>query len=234
MKGSLLFAKARGIPLTAGQYSCFYCGASCAEGHPVKQYVKGSFTGWSGVANPSAEFVCGGCVASMDESATVPLPNEVREGQRIRNYSWLVTETSAKAFTKAHVAEIRAIALNPPAPPFALIISDSGQKQLIYRAPVCLDADSPIVMLEDEPISYSIPQLRQILGLCGKLIAAVGKPPLKEPFSFNLVRAILDTWPEEGEQLINQWQRVGASPLARLALWISDAKESQRKIYGLD
>ena len=73
-----------------------------------------------------------------------------------------------------------------------------------------------------------------MLTLCGKLIAAVGKPPLKEPFSFNLVRAILDTWPEEGEQLINQWQRVGASPLARLALWISDAKESQRKFYGMD
>lgn len=234
MNASTLFANARKIPLTAGKHSCFYCGASCAEEFPVKQFVKGSFTGWSGVANPSADFVCGGCVASMDESAIVSLPNEVREGQRIRNYSWLITETNAKAFTKAHIAELRAVALYPPPPPFALIISDSGQKQLIYRAPVCLDARTMTVMLEDEPISYSIPQLQQMLVLCGKLIAGVGKPALKENFTGSIVRYILETWSEEGERLIEQWERVRQNPVARLALWLSDGKEAQRRVYGLD
>ncbi len=228
---SQLFAIARGIPAPIGPHRCFYCNAVCADDFLSKEFVKGSFTGWAGVANPNSDFVCGGCVATMNESADIQIPNESRIGQRIRNYSWLITESSARAFTKAHIAEIRQHCLNPPQPPFVLVISDSGQKQLLYRAPVCLDVNSPIVMLEDEPIPYLIPALSQMLDLCGLLIAATGKPALREPVSFSFARAILTAYPATGEKMLEEWERVQSTPLARLATWLSASKEDQKEKY---
>lgn len=234
MTPSKLFLQALKLPANPGEHTCFYDSEPCDESLAAKEFVKGSFTGWAGVANPSSGFVCAGCVATMNELADITVGGEARDGQKVRNYSWVITTVSAEAFTKAHIAEIRGYCLNPPKPPYVIVIADSGQKQLLYRAPVCVDVNSPVVMLEDEPVSYSIPALRQMLELCGKLIAATGKPPLKEPLNVSTTRFILECWPDEGEELINRWQRVSASPLARLALWLSDSKESQRRTYGMD
>lgn len=226
-----LFARAQGIAPRTGSHRCFYCGAGCDSTYSSKEFVKPSFNGWSGVASPDSSAVCAGCVACLNESADITLPHESRTGQRIRNYSWVVTSTSARAFTKAHVAELRAICLNPPAPPFAIVISDSGQKQLLYRGVVAMDRASPTAMLEEERITYQPHQLAEMLSLCGKLIAATGKPALKEKISFNFARAVMD-FHANGEELIHQWERVQSSPLARLATWLSANKEEQMKAYA--
>lgn len=227
-----LLAIAQRADFADGAHFCFYCGASCDDSYSSREYVKSSFNGWTTVAAPNSLAVCAGCVICLNEHADIQLPQEARTDQRMRNYSWIITKGSARAYTKAHVAELRAACLAPPTPPFAIVISDSGQKQLLYRGVVAMDAAMPTLTLEEERITYQPCHLEQILELCGKLIAATGKPALKEPIHFIFARAVIERFPDDGESLLAEWQRVQNTPLARLAIWLSASKEEQQKIYA--
>ena len=54
----------------------------------------------------------------------------------MRMNSWVITAESAVAANKSHLAELRAACLSPPPPPYAIVVSESGQTHQIYRAKV--------------------------------------------------------------------------------------------------
>ena len=68
--GPQLFA---GIKNPSGDHRCFFCNGVCDETHKRKDYVKNTFTNRDIVKCPASEFVCGGCVMSLNERATINL-----------------------------------------------------------------------------------------------------------------------------------------------------------------
>jgi len=152
---------------------------------------------------------------------------------RVRCFSWVITAQQAQAATKADLAYLRNVCLNPPPPPCAIVLSDSGQKHLLYRGVVNHARDPLTVTLETERITYWIAKLRTRLSLCGHLIAATGKPALSEPPDARLGMAVIGRY-RDGEAFINQWQYVWQEPLSRLASWLSPPKEVCERDYPSD
>lgn len=220
-----------------GDHPCFYCGAPCDGSNPVKQYVAPTFTAHSTVAAPGSPGVCDGCVLALRESAQITMiDGETRDAARIamRGYSWIVTATEARAASKAHMAQLRAACLDPPEPPFAVVLSDSGQTHQIYRGVVCRSTDAVVVTLECELISYHSRDLPPILELTGKLAASVGKPGLKSTrFSASLADRVFKRY-RDADALIGDWLRVQSTPLGRLAAWLTPKMEDCQLVHPSD
>lgn len=217
-----LFATALGEQLAPGPRRCFYCGAACGGLHAAAGHVKDTFTGYARVAFARSGFVCGGCVLAMRED--MPMPGRDKP-QKTRNYSWVVTAHAATPHTKADLPALAAACLDPPEPPFAIVLADSGQRHLIHLAPVNAAREAVSVMLEEERIDYRPPALAERRALCVRIAAAAGKPALLGPWSVAQSAAVMDRWPD-GETMIETWLRVRSDPLSRLAAWLTPAKES--------
>jgi hypothetical protein len=142
-------------------------------------------------------------------------------------YSWLLTTTNRLAFTKAHIAIVRDMLTDPdklPEPPFAFVLADSGQKQLIFRATVAYDKASFIVMLEDTHISITPEGLRARIELAGSISRKIGKPVLKEPPTVNTYIGARKAGVMEA---LKEWDGVRNEPLSQLAAWLAPPKDKE-------
>jgi len=227
MTASILFA---GSKHKQGVNRCYYCGADCDETYPVGDFVKDTFTNRDIVAFPGSSFVCEGCAESLgvgdDEMLMLDGSTKVREnarGMQPRMYSWILSEEKRIAATKAHISLLRSAILEPPAPPFSIILADSGQKQLIFRAPVAMARNDFPVMLEDEVIGVNIELLKSRIALALPIAAALGKPALTGDIGFSSY-----TRYEQYHGNIDgleAWEAVKHQPISRLAAWLSKSKE---------
>jgi hypothetical protein len=221
-----LFAIASGLGCT-GPLRCFFCGAPCDGSLSASEHVKDSFTGRNEVAAPQSPAVCVGCVLCLREACDVPMVDGATRPctkAAMRSWSWLVTPTRAAAGSKGDIAFWRETCLVPPEPPFAVVLSDSGQKQLLYRGVVNHSRQYVAVTLETERVAYYPGDLRQRITLCEKVCAVTGKPALAAPVDFRIASAVIAAYPD-GENLIEQWSRVREEPLSRLAAWLCGNKE---------
>lgn len=225
-----LFATARGYAYSAGAEHCFYCGTSCDQSFTSAKYVKQSFTSRDTVCG--GNYVCGGCVAALDEQATIELPTgEVRTGQKTRCYSWVFNRGRALAATKAHREWLVGVCLYPPEPPFVVCLSDSGQKHLLYRGKVCHSREVLTVTLEAEPITFRPQELTERMQLAKRIAAAIGKPSLAEPLSLNQQMGVINYHGLGVEPVLNAWLAVQNQPLSRLAGWFCPAQKECKLEY---
>jgi len=207
---------------------CFYCGGQCTQDHKSKDVVKSSFTALDTVTR--SHYVCGGCIVAFDESATVTLLcGEVRTEQKTRLYSWIVYDGKRYAATKAHRAQISGLCMNPPAPPYVISLTDSGQKQLLYRARVCTGRVYATVSLEGDAIVYRPEQLEQRLRLMKQVCAATGKPALLEPITAQTGMRVVDYYGDA--EILTAWSELQADPLTKLAAWLCPPKDECQNEY---
>lgn len=223
-----LMALGSGVPRRPGAETCFYCGAACDETFARAAYVRSTFNDWRLVARPDSRFVCAGCTLCVDELRRMPGRDKP---QRTRNYSWLLSSAAALPFDKSRLAELRQCCLHPPTPPFALCLAVSGQKHLLFRAPVNHDENPIAVQFEEQRVLYDPLALAERLKLCAQLIAAAGKPALAaapdHQFAFRLAEHFGEAcWP-----LLETWQAVQGEPLSQLAVFLSPNKEVARAVH---
>lgn len=219
---------------SAGDRLCYYCGACCGEDHTVKEWVKPTFTARATVARPGSGHVCAGCVLCLRQDAELTLiDGEVRAGQKSQGYSYVLGGGRVVAATKAHIDQLRAVCLDPPEPPFAVVLSDSGQRHWLYCGVVNHARESVVVTLEGERVRYSPDELRGRLDLCGRLVAATGKPALAEPVDVRFAAAVMGRY-RDGETLVERWEQVRTEPLSRLAGWLTSKKEDCQHVYPGD
>ena len=228
----MLFA---GASHNSGENNCFYCGAYCDNRHKTKDYVRDTFTNHDIIKYPNSEFVCQGCVMSLGSGfedldmldGTVKTFNALTPlAFAPRKYSWLLTSHKRIAFTKAHIANIREILIDKdklPEPPFAIILSDSGQKQLIFRAPVGLSKDAFPVMLEDRVVDITPESLKERLEIASQISTKIGKPTLNCGFTVNTYIAARKVGIDA---CLTVWRKVKHEPLSKIAAWIAPAKGS--------
>jgi hypothetical protein len=228
LTSSKLFAGSRHNP---GDHRCYFCSADCNETYSSLEYVKDTFTNRDIVKYPQSKFVCQGCVESLGwgEDEMLMLDGSVKRrennrGMAPRMYSWILTRESRIAFTKAHVSLIRNVLCDHvPEPPFSIIIADSGQKQLIFRAPVAMSREIFPVMLEDEVIEVTPVLLRERIALTTPIVAATGKPALFDDLTMGTFIAYEKY--HGNIDALETWQKIQKEPLSRLAAWLSNNRE---------
>jgi len=212
----------------SGCERCFYCAGQCDDSHLASDIVKPTFTGLDSVT--LSRYVCRGCLVAMAEGIDITnASGELKTNQKTRGYSWIVTRNARIACTKAHRVQLLNACLVPPTPPYAICISDSGQRHLLYRTPVCWSRDRVAVTLEGEAIAYDPPQLAARIEVCKRIVAATGKPALKEPMSTQTQMRIIDHYDRDNELVA--WLAVEREPLSRLAVWLCPAKEECEREY---
>ena len=222
-----------------GEQRCFFCGAYCDETHSKKQYVKDTFTNRDVILFPASEYVCEGCVMSLGDGwSDMPMIDgsvktfTTARGMAPRLYSWFITPTERLAFTKAHIAIVREMLTDEaslPEAPFSFVLADSGQKQLIFRAPVAHFKSGFYVMLEDQKI-YVVPNLlAQSIVDCTPVVAALGKPALLRP----LTTGNYVTYHQYHGNIdgLDLWAKNRVQPIAQLAAWLAPNKEEAQNEY---
>lgn len=219
-----------------GTHKCYYCGADCGEQYKVSEYVKDTFTNRDIVKYPQSGYVCEGCMASLGEGEDDMLMidgtikhRENKRGMCPRMYSWVLTKDKRLAATKAHIKQLREIIINPPEPPFAIILADSGQKQLIFRAPIALDRNVYALLLEDEKIDVDVELLKHRLDMALPVCAALGKPALTGDISFSSYTRFMDYAGDITP--LDNWLSVRNEPISRLAAWLCKSREDAQNEY---
>lgn len=202
-----------------GPERCFYCGNPAGD---IKLKLSSSFIDWWSVPYPSSTVICAGCEVALREKIEIPGKDKL---QKTRNYSWLVTRSEQRPFTKADKAEILSVLLSPPEPPWAFALADSGQKHLLYRTDVNEQAEPPYrVQLEEVAVDYTPDQLMQRLALCKRVVAAVGVSNAREAegvgpaIAYSNMHGECDGWCE--------WESIRCEPLSRLALFVCPNSEA--------
>lgn len=163
-------------------------------------------------------------MVALDEKLL--LPGKDRP-QKTRNYSWLTMASDRQHFSKADIASLRGICLDPPLPPWALTIATSGQRHLLYKTPINVSTGPEVtVLLENERVTYRPDDLKQRLALLLPIVAAVGKiAPAAGPLELSHVMAIEQLVGDDAPAIAAAWEAVRAEPLSRLALFLSPNRE---------
>lgn len=218
-----------------GNNHCYYCGALCDEKYYTKEYVKNTFTNRDIVKYPGSNYVCGGCVETFkmmpDEFEMIDGAIKIRESTRIqpRMFSWVIMNGWKRPATKAHLKILRETILNPPKPPFCIVLADSGQKQLLFRAKIAFSCDIFPIMLEDDIILVSPFDLENRIKIATKLCAAIGKPALT---NCNFMQYAIRCEKYFGSiEPMESWLIVMNQPLSRLAAWLVKNKEESQNEY---
>jgi len=225
---SYLFSKEK---YNQGNEKCFYCGLFCDETYVKKDYVKKTFTNRDIVKFPGSNYVCGCCVESLAGLAkTKQIDGTVKTGRggSPRICSWILTENKKIAMTKKHMRVLRRIILKPPKPPFSIILADSGQKQLIFRAPVNHDRNVFSVLLEEKTIEVNKDILKIYLDKAVIVSAAIGKIALKNPDQFINYKNVIELY--DSELSLVEWLEIYTSPLGELAAWLCPGKDESNGI----
>jgi hypothetical protein len=219
-----------------GLNRCYYCGSFCDDMHAVDDFVKPTFTNRDIVSFPGSQFVCVGCALSLgigdDKMEMIDGSFKVRENERgmqPRLYSWVLTEGKKLAASKAHIKQLRGIVIDSPEPPFAIILADSGQKQLIFRAPIALNKNNYPLLLEDERINVDVEVLHDLLELTSKICAATGKPALLGDLKYISFSRYEEYFGDTTG--LERWIRIREAPLSRLAAWLSPSREEAKCEY---
>ncbi len=244
-----LLALARGVDPACGPYACFYCGAPCNGALSAADYVASSFTERNAVACPASPYVCAGCREALrSDLASVPLldgttfrskeggkrrPKEGASGTiQMRWFSWVLTQSAARAATPAHRDLLGAVCLSPPEPPFAICIAD-GNKHQLFRTPVNRQRERIAVNCEGTRVAYHPAELQNRLHLVARLVAVCGK-------GGSSLDRLMDSGQDMGvvlqlareyadaDQLYHHWRDVRNDPLTGLAVWLTPGKDDCR------
>lgn len=226
LTGTQLFANIDPV----GSYTCYYCGGICGTKHSVSEFVKPTFTNRDIILSPASDYVCSGCVCSLNERATITLgTGEIRENQKTRLYTWVFTASGRTAYTKSHINMLRDIVLNPPSPPFGIVLAVSGQKQLLFRSRVAWDREVYPLLLEDEIVIVNTKILKDLLRFITPLVAAIGKVAISE-MDLNSAIRFYEYFGGVNFEIFDQWKLIKDQPLSRLAIFLSpNQKEAQNE-----
>lgn len=224
---SILFANIE----NKGNERCFYCNAFCDTTYNKKDYISENFTNRDIVFRPASNYVCGGCVESFNEKAEIVMPDgELRVGN-VRAYSWVIEQGKKQAYSKAYIKELREIVLNPPNPPFAIILSDSGKKHLIYRSRVNNSRQSLFVSLEEQVYQIEVSQFKILMERLSKIIACIGKIAVLEELNSMQAFLINEFWGDNFKKVIEDFNECKKDKNYKLAVWLSPNKEDCKLLW---
>lgn len=217
---------------------CCICGCGTSNALKGKDFFGDTFRDYREMQARLSPYICSMCALSLKDvpsgvvtylDGTKKTPRSALRGLGWRFFSWYLVEgEDPLGATKAHCKELRNVMLHPPVGKrFAIIIADSGQKQLIYR----LDAQR----IERDGMTYTVQfeteqvliddEFWRLLSIADKLADVIGKTRILEPASYLTLSKCLDTY---GDGFLDDFDFFSAridTPAARLCGFLAMKKE---------
>jgi hypothetical protein len=203
-----------GSPSIAGENEglCRTCGARDA-GIDFRAWVKDSFTNHDLLRDGS--IVCRACLFCFEEKSTILQIKTAREKpQKMRTYSHFVVAGEWYALTKADKRKMRELLASNPT---VAVISESGQKHLLFRARVGW------WQFEEAAILPDWPKVESLLGPIEELLTGFSKAEI-ESGDYNLYKVDkfgVMRWHELAQSLAC----VRLSPYFQLALFLAQKED---------
>jgi hypothetical protein len=211
-------------------YNCYYCGRKCSDINSKEKYVKKTFTNIDIVSCSNSNWVCDECVYFFNSDSKINMiDGEVRIGSP-RLYSWIITKNKKLAASKKHIKKLREIILNPPSPPFRIVLSDSGKKNLVFRSKIANSIDNYPLQFEEELLYVNIRDLKNRLYLTDRLSAVMGKIAVSDCGDVKYAILVNNYYNDLTEY--ERWLCICKQPLSRLALWLAKNKEDAQNEYS--
>jgi CRISPR type IV-associated protein Csf1 len=146
---------------------CCLCGNDFEIGWPYKEAIKDTFNDRDKLADPNGAGFCPACAFSFQENIII----NNRERQRMRNYSHMVGNGRWQALTKGDKDQILEFLLTPKTGKWLACIAESGQKHLLFRAPVNFGPGNVFsVQFEERQLRIDQDLLRECLEVIESLM----------------------------------------------------------------
>ena len=157
---------------------CWLCGmptATSGEAWRLKDFLTPTFTSHTLAAVPWSEAVCQPCVyLGSGDAWRAHCAGHPEEGLKSmpplswRSYSHVF---AAGVHASPGRAQWREWLLEPPAPPFVLVLAESGKKHLIYRAQASHSRDTYWLQVEEDTVLIQREEFGAVLGTFEALLA---------------------------------------------------------------
>ena len=155
---------------------CWLCGGPTdGVGWPREHALPDTFTNHNLARVQLSQTLCQACVylgskAGWDHYRSQQPDDGLKSGHAVswRNYSHLFVPGHHECPSRARLRELL---LDPPEPPFLLVVAVSGQKHLLFRARVALSRAQFPVQFEDESIVVDHDRFTAVLRLVEQLLA---------------------------------------------------------------
>lgn len=235
MNATLMLYRAAGRPPVAeaklwdATEMCWLCGAhETARALEKEIVIKDTFMDHDKCKASASEWICEACAWSFSEHVFM----EGRERlQRLRTYSHFVVNGVWRCLSKAQKSEMKNILLNPPPGEWIGVIANSGQKHIIFRAPVAVGAMPAIIQFEETQIAYLPRDLQHALYVIEYLLAlGFSKTEIERDDYLppRVMRAGMATW----QNLRSQVSPLRGSPLLALALFLAQKPNAAESDEG--
>ena len=133
----MLYHVATGCEIPDAPGRCWLCGGPAFDPTPRSEWVRDTFMDHDRVAAPESDVICAACVwATSDHNVELQQLTGKDKPQRMRNYSHVVADGRWIPLTKGQKREMAELLLSPHGLPELAVISESGQKHLIFKARV--------------------------------------------------------------------------------------------------
>lgn len=174
MNATRLLYDAAGCPSVASielaNGPCWLCGQPLdSQGVPLKVVIKDTFVDYDKARAPHGSHFCPACAWSFSEAVSM----EGRDKpQRLRNYSHIVQGGVWHCLSKGQKSEMKALLTHPPDGAWLGVIAESGQKHIIFRAPVAYGREQCAIQFEEQRLSYRPIDLIMLLSPVERLLIA--------------------------------------------------------------
>ena len=208
---------------------CCICGCGSDGAYKGTDYFGDTFRDYREMQDRLSPYICSMCALSLKDvpsgvvhylDGSIKTPRSAARGLGWRFFSWVLVEGEEPiGATKAHCRELRAVMANPPiGRDFAVVIADSGQKQLIYRLDTqrVSTAGTPyLIQFETEQVLVDADFWR-MLGIADKIARVCGKTHVVEPPSYLTLAKCIERY---GDGFVEEFEFFAAridTPQARL------------------
>lgn len=189
---------------------CWLCGAETERGFLKKKVIKPTFTDGPLAKAPYSDVVCEACTWAISH-------------RPLRNYSLFATMSQLEFPSRQRSREIL---LDPPDEPFMLVLAESGQKWLHFKAKVNLGVGKTFqVLLEEAPVTVAC-TFRLLLDNVEELYNG-GFTKTEIASSNYHSHRIQEFGIQEWDELEKQVSRYRGGRLLDLALFIAQRDESK-------
>ena len=189
---------------------CCICGCGTNGAFKGTDYFADTFRDYREMQCLQSPYLCSMCALSLKDvpsgvvtyiDGTKKTPRTEKRGLGYRFFSWYLVEGREPiGATKAHCKELRAVMAAPPVGKyFAIIIADSGQKQLIYR----FDAQRITEPGMSYKVQYETEQVLidgefwRLLDTADKIAAVMGKTRALEPAGYLALSRCMEAYGNE-------------------------------------
>lgn len=189
---------------------CCICGCGTNGIYKDSDYFPDTFRDYREMQCLQSPYICSMCALSLKDvpsgvvtyiDGTKKTPKTDKRGLGWRFFSWYLVEGREPiGATKAHCKELREVMANPPLNKyFAIVIADSGQKQLLYRfdAQYITARGMPYqVQFETERVLID-GEFWKLLNIADKIAAITGKSRILEPAGYLVLSKCMEAYGRE-------------------------------------